>query len=147
MQIPVNKNLDEYKDDFYKGLTLKQTVLSVLTVIIGTGIFLLLYLICGIGQTIALYLAVLAALPVAASGFLKIHGLSLPEYFHKKKEVNRQTVFFFQPVFLKSAFLQEEEQKKPEKRKVRRREKNLILETKEEKTARMRRYEKTNAGL
>ena len=25
MQIPVNKDLDSYKDDFFKGLTLKQT--------------------------------------------------------------------------------------------------------------------------
>lgn len=142
MQIPVNKNLDEYKDDFYKGLTLKQTVLSILTVIVGTGIFLLLYLICGIGQTIALYLAVLAALPVAASGFLKVHGLSLPEYFHKKKEVKQRTVFFFQP-----SLLQETEREDPRKRNRKKRERQSLLETKEEKTARMKRNEEKNAGL
>lgn len=142
MQIPVNKNLDEYKDDFYKGLTLKQTVLSILTVIVGTGIFLLLYLICGIGQTMALYLAVLAALPVAASGFLKVHGLSLPEYFRKKKEVSRQMVFFFQP-----DLIQKMEQDNQGKRNVRQKKKNPILETKGEKIARMKRNEEKNAGL
>lgn len=142
MQIPVNKNLDEYKDDFYKGLTLKQTVLSILTVIVGTGIFLLLYLICGIGQTIALYLAVLAALPVAASGFLKVHGLSLPEYFRKKKEVSRQMVFFFQP-----DLIQKMEQDNQGKRNVRQKKKNPILEIKGEKIARMKRNEEKNAGL
>lgn len=142
MQISVNKNLDEYKDDFYKGLTLKQTVLSVLTVIVGTSIFLLLHLICGIGQTTALYLAVLAALPVAASGFLKVHGLSLPEYFHKKKAVNRQTVFFFRP-----SLLQETEVEDVENRKWKKRVKQPLLETKEEKQARMRWNDETNAGL
>lgn len=142
MQITVNKNLDEYKDDFYKGLTLKQTVLSILTVIVGTGIFLFLYLICGIGQTSALYLAVVAALPVAASGFLKVHGLSLPAYFHKKKEVNRKTVFFFQ-----SYLLQETERENPEKRNRKKMVRQILLETKEEKQVRIRYDEEKNAGL
>ena len=35
MLIPVNQNIDEYKDDFYKGLTLRQSVISLVTVAVG----------------------------------------------------------------------------------------------------------------
>lgn len=145
MQIPVNKNLDEYKDDFYKGLTLKQTVLSVLTVVVGTGMFLLLHSICGIGQTAALYLAVLAALPLAASGFLKVHGLSLSEYFRRKREVTGQLIYRFEPELIGAQ--EEWVQDFPEKSRTGK-EKHPVLESKEEMTARMRViYEETNAGL
>lgn len=145
MQIPVNKNLDEYKDDFYKGLTLKQTVLSVLTVVVGTGMFLLLHSICGIGQTAALYLAVLAALPFAASGFLKVHGMALPEYFRRKREVTGQVIYRFEPVLIEAQ--EEWGQDFPEKRRTGK-DKRPVLESREEMTARMRViYEETNAGL
>ena len=145
MQIPVNKNLDEYKDDFYKGLTLKQTVLSVLTVSVGTGVFLVLYSICGMGQTAALYLAVLAALPLAASGFLKVHGMSLPEYFRRKREVTGQVIYRFEPELIGAQ--EEWGQDFPDKSRTGK-EKRLVLESREEMTARMRViYEETNAGL
>lgn len=145
MQISVNKNLDEYKDDFYKGLTLRQTVLSIVTVTVGTGIFLLLHSICGMGQTAVLYLSILAALPFAASGFLKIHGMSLQEYFRRKREVTGQIMYRFES----ELFCDWEKQllEVPEKKK---REKKLppVLETDEEMTVRMRTiYEETNAGL
>ena len=35
MLIPVNQNIDEYKDDFYKGLTLRQSVISLITIAVG----------------------------------------------------------------------------------------------------------------
>lgn len=144
MQIPINKNLDEYKDDFYKGLTLKQTILSVATVIVGTGIFLFFHSMCGIGQTTALYLAIISALPVAASGFLKIHGMSLPEYFRKKQEVTEQVSYRFEPGMILA--LDEGIQEVPDI--TRRKRKHPVLETEEEMTEKMRMiYEETNAGL
>lgn len=145
MQIPVNKNLDEYKDDFYKGLTLRQTVLSILTVIAGTGVFLLLHSVCGISQTLSLYLAFPAALPFAASGFLKIHGMSLQEYFKRKHSVAEQPLYRYEPVFLVLRNALEPEVKAGQRQK---KEKRPVLEIQEEMAARMRwNYEETNAGL
>ena len=145
MQIPVNKNLDEYKDDFYKGLTLRQTVLSILTIIAGTGAFLLFHSVCGINQTLSLYLAFPTALPFAASGFLKIHGMSLQEYFKRKRSVTEQPLYRYEPVLLEpgndleTQVMTEKGQKK---------EKRPVLETQEEMAARMKwNYEETNAGL
>lgn len=100
MQIPVNKNIDEYKDDFYKGLTLKQTFISVLTVAVGTGAFLFFFGVCHIPQEAAIYLALPVAFPVAASGFLKIYGMSPVMYFRLKHRTKQRPLFLFRPVML-----------------------------------------------
>lgn len=145
MQIPVNKNLDEYKDDFYKGLTLRQTVLSILTVIAGTGAFLLFHSVCGISQTVSLYLAFPAVLPFAASGFLKIHGMSLQEYFKRKRSVTEQPLYRYEPVLLEAGNNSDMAETAGKGRK---KEKRPVLETQEEMAARMKwNDEETNAGL
>ena len=42
MKVQVNQNIDSYKDDFFKGLTFRQTAVSVIGVSVGAGIFLVL---------------------------------------------------------------------------------------------------------
>ena len=57
MQIPVNTNIDNYKDDFFKGFSAKETAYA--------GVILLIYLICYtvltfclfVPQTMAMYLS------------------------------------------------------------------------------------------
>ena len=46
MMVPVNPNLDAYKDDFFKGLTMKQTLYAVSAVTVSGLMmsFFLLYL-------------------------------------------------------------------------------------------------------
>ena len=42
MKVQVNQDIDSYKDDFFKGLTFRQTAVSVIGVAVGAGIFLIL---------------------------------------------------------------------------------------------------------
>ena len=58
MQIPVNKNIDNYKDDFFKGLTMKQTLFAGLTLAVGVGVFVILNMVLHVYATLAIYLAV-----------------------------------------------------------------------------------------
>ena len=83
MQIPVNKDLDSFKDDFFKGLTLKQTALSIVSVAAGTGTFLLSSYVFHLSQSVSFYLALPVVLPIAASGFLKIQGMTPVQYLQK----------------------------------------------------------------
>ena len=46
MQIPVNTNIDNYKDDFFKGFSAKETAYA--------GVILLIYLICYTVLTLSL---------------------------------------------------------------------------------------------
>lgn len=97
MQIPVNKDLDSFKDDFFKGLTLKQTAVSIVSVAAGTGTFLLANYALGLSQSVSFYMALPVVLPIAASGFLRIHGMTPLEYFKRRRSATSQAAYFFVP--------------------------------------------------
>lgn len=135
MQIPVNKNIDEYKDDFYKGLTLRQTLLAILTVAVGTIAFLFFNIVLNIAQSISLYLALPFAFPIAASGFLKIGGMPPLQYIRNRKRVIQAPLFLYRP-----GILQEERADGNVTKKRRKRKKGavkIILETEMEMIKRM----------
>ena len=50
MQIPVNKNIDDYKDDVFKGLTLRQAAMAALTVASGILGFAIGHFLLGLPQ-------------------------------------------------------------------------------------------------
>ena len=97
MQIPVNKDIDSFKDDFFKGLTLKQTAISIISVGAGTGLFLLARYGLKMDQSASFYLSLPVILPIAASGFLRIHGMTPLEYLKKRRSVYRKDTYFFVP--------------------------------------------------
>lgn len=119
MQIPVNKNIDNYKDDFFKGLTMKQTLFAGLTLAVGVGVFAILNMVLHFDATLSIYLAVPFCVPIAALGFLRPHGMSLFEYRRKKKEMKANPILYFEPDYLRLEVqdyylngIQEEEKKK-----------------------------------
>lgn len=110
MTIPINKNIDEYKDDFFKGLTMRQCIYSVLTLAAGTGAYFFTSSILGLPQMLAVYLTMAAALPPAGIGFARIKGMPVMEYFRKKRETARHAVLFY--AMDETEFLPEPEKKR-----------------------------------
>ena len=108
MQIPVNKNLDDYKDDVFKGLTLRQAAMAALTVASGILGFAIGHFLLGLPQEASLYCAFPLAFPVAAAGFGRIRGLSIPEYIKRKQAIRRAPVYTYRP-----AMLEEGKEEKP----------------------------------
>ena len=90
MMIPVNQDIDSYKDDFFKGLTMRQTLFAVAAVIVSGGLlaFFLLYL--KLNASVAMYLTLPVAFPIIAVGFITVH-------LKRKKKVQQQSSFFYQP--------------------------------------------------
>ena len=97
MIIPVNQDIDSYKDDFFKGLTMRQTLFAVAAVVVSGGLlaFFLLYL--KLNASVAMYLTLPVAFPIIAVGFIKVHGIPLGDYLKRKKKVQQQSSFFYQP--------------------------------------------------
>ena len=95
--IPVNQDIDSYKDDFFKGLTMRQTLFAVAAVVVSGGLlaFFLIYL--KLNASASMYLTLPVAFPIIAVGFIKIHGIPLGEYLKRKKKVEQQSSFFYQP--------------------------------------------------
>ncbi|MCD7884276.1 MAG: PrgI family protein [Lachnospiraceae bacterium] len=103
MQIPVNKDIDDYKDDFFKGMTLRQTTMCVLTLAVGIGCYFLCNSVLGLPQTVSLYLVFPVALPFAAAGFLKIDGMPPLEYLKRRREVTQTPLYRYRPMVFERA--------------------------------------------
>ncbi len=82
MIIEVNKDVQNYKETVVLGLTARQLVYSVLSVVIGGGIVLLLY--SHVGLTTSAYIAIPVVAPIALSGFYSYNGMTFMEMMKLK---------------------------------------------------------------
>lgn len=82
MIIEINKDIDRYKETVIMGLTARQLIFSVLSVLVGGGVVLLLYPL--IGLTASVYVAIPAVAPVALGGFYSFNGMNFYEYMGRK---------------------------------------------------------------
>lgn len=82
MVIEINKNIDNYKESVVLGLSARQLVYSVLSVVAGGGIVLLLYR--HVGLTVSTYIAIPVVVPIAMTGFYSYHGMTFLEMMKLK---------------------------------------------------------------
>ena len=82
MVIEINKDIDRYKESVVMGLTAKQLIYSVASVVAGGGIVLLLYPY--IGLTPSVYVAVPVVAPIVLGGFYSYNGMSFFEMMRLK---------------------------------------------------------------
>ena len=82
MVIESNKDIDRYQESVALGLTAKQLLYSLVSLIMGSGIVLLLQK--QIGLTLAAYVAVPVVAPIALQGFYRYNGMSFIEVMKKR---------------------------------------------------------------
>ena len=82
MVIEIKKDIDRYQESVAMGLTAKQLIFSIASVVVGGGIVLLLYKY--IGLTGSAYVAIPCVAPIALGGFYSFNGMSFYEYMGKK---------------------------------------------------------------
>lgn len=73
MEIKINKEISEYRETLFFGLSARQFICSVLAIAVAVGIYFLAKSL--IGKETASWLCMVAAAPVAAMGFFKYNGL------------------------------------------------------------------------
>jgi len=83
MVIEVNKDIDRYQESVAMGLTARQLIFSIASVVVGGGIVLLLYKY--IGLTGSAYVAIPCVAPIALGGFYSFNGMNFYEYMGKKQ--------------------------------------------------------------
>lgn len=82
MIIEINKDIETYQESVVMGLTAKQLIYSVASVVAGGGLILLLY--SYVGLTVAAYIAVPVVAPIALGGFYFYNGMNFYEYMKRK---------------------------------------------------------------
>ncbi len=78
MEENINKEINDYKETIFFGLTLHQFIAAVLSIGTAVGVYFLCKVT--IGEEIASWLCVFAAAPIAASGFFKYNGMNLWQF-------------------------------------------------------------------
>lgn len=82
MVIEVNKDIDRYKESVVLGLTARQLIYSIISVVIGGGIVLFVYPY--VGLTTSAYIAIPIVAPIALTGFYSYNGMTFMEMMKLK---------------------------------------------------------------
>ena len=77
MEVKINKEIRDYSESVFFGLSLRQLVFSALAVSVATGLYFLLK--GRLGTETLSWVCVLAAAPFAALGFIRYHGMNADE--------------------------------------------------------------------
>ena len=74
MEVKINKEIRDYTESMFFGLSLRQSVFSLLALGVAVGIYFMLTPFLGI-ETLS-WLCILGASPFAALGFINYHGMT-----------------------------------------------------------------------
>ncbi len=78
MEIKINKEIRNYQEAIFMGLSLRQFLFSILAVGVAVGVYFGFQNI--LGQETVSWLCVIAAFPFAILGFVKYHGMTAEQF-------------------------------------------------------------------
>ena len=78
MEIKINKEIRDYQESVFLGLSLRQFLFSVLAAAVAVGVYFGLRDVLG-AETVS-WLCVVSALPFGILGFVKYHGMSAEQF-------------------------------------------------------------------
>ena len=78
MEVKINREIREYTESMFFGLSLRQFVFSMLAVIAAVTLYFLLKPVLGL-ETVS-WVCILAAVPFGAMGFIKYNGMTAEQF-------------------------------------------------------------------
>ena len=78
MEIKINREIRNYTESMFFGLSLRQCIFSLLAVVVAVGLYFLLKP-C-VGTEAVSWMCVLGAAPFAALGFFTYHGMTAEQF-------------------------------------------------------------------
>ena len=78
MEVKINREIRNYTESMFFGLTLRQFIFSVLACTVAVGVYFLLKPYVGT-ETVS-WMCILAAAPFAALGFITYHGMTAEQF-------------------------------------------------------------------
>lgn len=78
MEVKINREIRNYTESMFFGLSLRQCVFSVLAIAVAVGLYFLLRPYFGL-ETLS-WVCVLGAAPFAALGFITYHGMTAEQF-------------------------------------------------------------------
>lgn len=78
MEVKMNKEIRDYQESMFFGLSLRQFAFSLLAVLVAVGIYFLAH--GRLGEEVTGWLCMAGAAPFAACGFFKYHGMTAEQF-------------------------------------------------------------------
>ena len=78
MEVKINREIRDYTESMFFGLSLRQFIFSVMAVIVAVGIYFGLRNFFGT-ETVS-WMCILGAAPFAALGFIQYHGMTAEQF-------------------------------------------------------------------
>lgn len=100
MEVKINREIRNYTESVFFGLSLRQLIFSVLAV--GVAIGLYFFLKPYVGTETVSWMCILGAAPFAAMGFVSYHGMRLEQFLWVwfRSEILEPKEIIFEPVNL-----------------------------------------------
>ena len=97
MEVKINKEIRNYTESIYFGLSLRQFIFSIIACLVAVLLYFLLRSYFGI-ETLS-WICILGAAPFAALGFIKYNGMNMEEFISSyiKSEVLTSKQLVFKP--------------------------------------------------
>lgn len=86
----INQDIAAFKDDFFKGLSLRETIYGGIALIVGVAVPILLYLLYDVNVNISMTLCTPFIGIIGCMGFYEKNGMTLPTIIKKWIQLHRQ---------------------------------------------------------
>ena len=87
MNTPINEDFDKYKDDFWKGLTLRETLWGGIALVVGASLMLFFTFYLKWDAFISTIIMMPFVTLIGFNGFYNKNGMTLREYLKRKKKL------------------------------------------------------------
>lgn len=93
MEVKINREIRNYTESMFFGLSMRQFIFSVLALVIAVGLYFLLKPYVGT-ETVS-WMCILGAAPFAAMGFITYHGMTAEQWLDNSAEPSPGMIIFF----------------------------------------------------
>lgn len=100
MEVKINKEIRDYTESVYFGLSLRQFIFSLLACIMAVILYFIFRPFCGM-EALS-WICIIGALPFATIGFIKYNGMNLEDFItaYLKTEILVPKKLLFKPINL-----------------------------------------------
>ena len=89
MNTPINQDFDKYKEDFYKGLSKRETKYGAMALFSGILIMFLMMFVLHVNSLLATFVSMPIITMLGMNGFYTKNGMSFTELVKRKMELRK----------------------------------------------------------
>lgn len=116
MNTPINQDFDKYKEDFYKGLSKRETKYGAMALFSGILIMFLMMFVLHVNSLLATFVSMPIITLLGMNGFYTKNGMSFTELVKRKMELRKGIDYTISEVSVRDYRIKQMEDELREKR-------------------------------